>query len=149
MLVEVKAKVSRVIDSKTRKTTETYLIDNVELFSQAEYRVMSILVHEQEDGIVENFELQSLRLSPIKEVATQFLNDGEHSFIAALEDIFTDDAGNEKHLRYNVLLWADSLTEADSRAHSLARQGYNMLIQGIRQADYIYQNHITDENSNS
>ena len=41
MLVEVKVKVARVIDSKTRKRTETFLLDK-EFFAEAEYTVKSI-----------------------------------------------------------------------------------------------------------
>lgn len=97
---------------------------------------MSSLVHEQEEGTVENFEIQSLRISPIKEVADQFT--GEYTFIATLKDIFHDDEGNEKTLKYKVLLWADNLTQANQNVHQLAREGYDMQIEGIKQVDYEY-----------
>ena len=51
MLIEVKVKVARVIDSKTRKRTETFLLEK-ELFSQAEYAVMAALSQEMEAGTV-------------------------------------------------------------------------------------------------
>jgi hypothetical protein len=138
MLIEVKVKVARVIDGKTRKRTETYVVNNCELYSNAEYRVMSILIHEQEESTVESFEIQSLRLSQIKEIDDQTINNTLPSFIATLIDIFHQDDGTEKKLKYKVLLWADNLTAANRRANELSHQGYDMQIEGIKQVDYEY-----------
>ena len=135
MLVEVKVKVARVIDGKTRKRTETYLTDK-EVFAQAEMEVITCLVQEQEAGVVEDFEIQSLKISPIKEVATQF--EGTNTFIATLKDIWIDDDGNEKTLKYKVLLWANDLTQANARALQLSHQGYDMQVESIKQVDYDY-----------
>jgi hypothetical protein len=138
MLIEVKVKVARIIDGKTRKRTETYVVNNCELYSNAEYRVMSVLIHEQEEGIVESFEIQSLKLSQIKEIDDQSIDNSIPSFIATLIDIFHQDDGTEKKLRYKVLLWADNLTAANRRANELSHQGYDMQIEGIKQVDYEY-----------
>ena len=138
MLVEVKVKVARIIDGKTRKRTETFLLDR-ELFTQAEYTVMTALSQEMEAGTVEGFEIQSLRISPIKEVAEQFRSDSAiNTYIATLRDIWLADDGTEKQLKYKVLLWAEDLTAANSNAHRLAREGYDMQIEGIKQVDYEY-----------
>jgi hypothetical protein len=138
MLIEVKVKVARVIDGKTRKRTETYVVNNCELYSNAEYRVMSVLIHEQEEGTVESFEIQSLKLSQIKEIDDQSIDNSIPSFIATLIDIFHQDDSTEKKLRYKVLLWADNLTAANRRANELSHQGYDMQIEGIKQVDYEY-----------
>ncbi len=135
MLIEVKAKVARIIDGKTRKRQETFLIDK-ELFAEAEYAVTANLSNDQEQGEVEDFEIQSLKMSQIREVATQFT--GTDTFIATLKDIWLDNDGTEKTLKYKVLLWADDLTAANTRVHQLAREGYNMLIEGIKQVNYEY-----------
>lgn len=135
MLIEVKVKVARVIDSKTRKRTETFLLDK-ELFSEAEYIVTAYLNTQIAEGTVESFEIQSLKISQIKEIATQF--NGENTFIATLIDIWLDDDGIEKKLKYKVLLWADTPSQAMSNILQLAREGYNMQIEGIKQVDYDY-----------
>lgn len=136
MLIEVKVKVSRIVNEKTRWVTETYLVDR-ELFSQAEYTVTQTLEEEMSSNLIEDYTIQSLRMSSIKEIADQF--EGEHSFIATLNDIFIlTDSGLEKKLRYKVLLWANNLTEANANAQQLARQGYDMHIEGIKEVDYIY-----------
>ena len=141
MLVEVKVKVARIIDGKTRKRTETYLMDK-ELFSEAEYGVMSSLSQEVEAGTVDSFEIQSLRISPIKEICDQWMQDytlsGYPAFIATLKDIFHTDDGTEKILKYKVLLWAGNHSQALQRVQELAHQGYDMQIEGIKQVDYEY-----------
>lgn len=137
MLIEVKAKVSRIIDSKLRKRTETYLIDK-ELYAEAEYAVMSSLANEQELGTVDSSEIVSLRQSPIKEICEDTMPGSAFTFIATLKDIFHDDNGNEKSMRYKVLLWANDLSQANQRVQQLARQGYDMQIEGIKQVEYEY-----------
>ena len=141
MLIEVKVKVARVINGKTRKRTETYLIDK-EVFAEAELAVMAQMSEELNSGIVDSYEVQSLRISPIKEICDQWLDDytlnGYPTFIATLKDIFHADDGTEKTLRYKVLLWAESHSQALSRVTALAREGYDMQIEGIKQVDYEY-----------
>lgn len=145
MLIEVKVKVARIIDGKTRKRTETYIVDK-ELFSEAEYMVMSRLTQEQTEGTVESFEIQGLKISQIKEVAGQF--NGTFTYIITLKDIWLDDDGTEKYLKYKVLLDADDAADATSNALQLARQGYDMQVEGIKQVDYEYlvnQEDVEDE----
>lgn len=139
MLVEVKAKVSRIIEEKTRKRTETFLTDK-EFFSQAEYQVQNLLSEEQSSHLNDGFEIQSLRISPIKEVCTQY--QGEIPFIATLKSIWLEDDGTEKSLKYKVLLWADSLTQANNSVLELSSEGYDMEVESIKQVDYTY---LTDD----
>lgn len=140
MLIEVKVKVARIIDGKTRKRTETYLKPDCELFVEAEQAVMQKLTQEQTDGTVDNFEIQSLRISPIKEVCTQFV--GEFRYIATLTDVFHTDDGTEKTLKYKVMLDANGHTDAVHNIQTLVRQGYDMHIEGIKEVDYEY---LTEE----
>ena len=136
MLVEVKVKVARIIDSKTRKRVETYVVSNCDLFVEAEQKVMETLAAEQSSHLIESFQIQSLRISPIMEVCVQYT--GEIAFIATLKDYFHADDGTEKILKYKVLLWADSHADALSRIQELAREGYDMHIEGIKEVEYKY-----------
>lgn len=132
MLIEVKVKVTRTVDGKKRKRIETYVLDK-DLFSQAEYDVSAFLFN---DNTVEEREIQSLKLSPIKEIADQY--EGQYSYIATLKAIFHDDEGNEKYTRYKVLLWADDLTSATHNVRQLQREGYDMQVEGLKEVDYTY-----------
>lgn len=133
MLIEVKTKVTRLVDNKKRKRLETYILQR-DFFSEAEYAVTDHLTNG--DVGVDSFEIQSLRLSPVKEIAGQF--EGQYSYLATLRDIFHDDDGNEKYLRYKVLLWADDLTSATHHVRELQREGYDMFIEGLKEVDYEY-----------
>ena len=135
MLIEVKVKVTRIIDTKKRKKLETYIL-NKDFFSEAEYKVTEILNTQHNEGIVDSFEIQSLKLSTIKEIADQY--EGQYSFLATLKDIYHDDNGNEKSMKYKVLLWANDLTSATHNARELQRQGYDMQIEGLKEVDYTY-----------
>lgn len=141
MLIEVKAKVTWLVDSKPKKTTETYVLDK-EVFAQAEYAVMTLLNQYHNEGTVESFEIQSLKASPIKEIIDQY--QGEHSFIASLKDTVLQNDGSEKSLRYKILLWADSIPAAMNQTREIASQGYDMVIEGLRQVDYYYLNSQED-----
>lgn len=142
MLIEVKAKVTWLIDGKPRKKIETFIVSDCELFSNAEYRVMAYLLDRQNEGFVSSSEIISLRQSPIKEVCTQWLNNyinhGYLSFIATLKDVQLTDDGTEKVFKYKVLLWAQDHTQALQRVQSLVYQGYDMYIEGIKQVNYEY-----------
>lgn len=135
MLIEVKVKVTRIIDTKKRKKLETYIL-NKDFFSEAEYKVTEILNTQHNEGTVDSFEIQSLKLSTIKEIADQY--EGQYSFLATLKDIYHDDNGNEKSMKYKVLLWANDLTSATHNARELQRQGYDMQIEGLKEVDYTY-----------
>ena len=71
MLVEVKVKVARNIDDKVRKRSEVYILENCQLFAEAEYKVTAELTEEVNSHLVEDFEIQSIKVSQLKEVYTQ------------------------------------------------------------------------------
>lgn len=135
MLIEVKTKVTRIEGKKYKRVITTFILDK-ELFSQAEYTVTELLENEKKNGTVFDYEIQSLKCSSIKELATQYT--GENTFVVTLTDVFTDDEGNEKPLKYKVLLWAKDLSEAWERTKELLEQGYDMHIEGIKEVPYEY-----------
>ena len=137
MLIEVKAKVAWIIDGKVKRKQETFILDK-EVFAEAEYAVMSLLEGYRREGTVDIFEIQGLKLSIVKEVITQY--QGECTFIASLRDVFLQDDGSEKVLRYKVLLWADNISDAMAHTRELASQGYDMQIDGLKEVNYTYLN---------
>lgn len=146
MLIEVKSKVAWVIDNKIKRKLETYILDQ-EVFANAEYAVMRLLSDHRNEGTVDNFEIQGLKISTVKEVITQF--QGEYSFIASLRDTMLMDDGSEKTIKYKVLLWADSITEAMTHAREIAQQGYDMQIDSLKEVNYTYLNMQENEESTS
>ena len=137
MLIEVKARVAWKIDGKVKKKMETYILDK-EVFAQAEYEVMALLNSHREESTVEDFDILGLKLSTVKEVITQYV--GDYSFIATLRDTIIQDDNSEKQIKYKVLLWANSITEAMNHAREVASQGYDMQIDGLKEVNYTYLN---------
>lgn len=132
MLVEAKVKVTRVVDEKPRKRTETYLV-NKDFFSEVEYDITQRMG--QDEQIVES-DIMSMRQSSIREVVTDY--QGDTTYIATLRDIYVGDDGTEKALKYQVLLWANDLTEANTNALALVKQGYDMEVESIKEVNYKY-----------
>ena len=135
MLIEVKVKTVRTVDGKTRKKTETYILDK-EVFAEAEYAVTAELTEEQNSSLLDSFEIQSLKIASVKEIYTQY--EGEKTYIATLKDVFLETDGTEKTLKYKVLLWANNLSQANISVQELASQNYNMNIEGIKEVEYNY-----------
>lgn len=137
MLIEVKAKVTWVVDNKSKRATETFIL-NKEVFAQAEYTVMNELTQKVNAGLATDYDIVNLRVSAVREVVTQY--EGEYSYIVSLRDTMLQDDGTEKVIKYKVLLWATSITEAMSHAREIVAQGYDMQIDSLREVNYTYLN---------
>ena len=135
MLIEVKARVSWIIDDKIRKRQETYILDQ-EFFSGAEYAVTTVLMNHKNEGEVEDYEITALKFAVVKEIITQY--QGDNSYIVTLRDIIHQDDGSEKQVKYKVLLWANNISEAMTHAREIAQQGYDMQIDGLKEVSYTY-----------
>lgn len=136
MLIETKVKISKEIDNKLRKYSTVFLTDSENLLD-AIATVMAHLnrLHDSEE--ISDAELISCKQSSIKEVATQF--EGEKSYIATLKDIWVDEvSGEEKAIRYKVLLYADDLTICNENVQQLSREGYDMLVESLTEMDMEY-----------
>ena len=149
MLIEVKAKVAWVIDTKVRRKLETFILDR-EVFAEAEYAVMSMLSNNVNDGTVESYEILGMKVSQVKEIVTQY--QGENTYVASLRDTFLQNDGTEKTIRYKVLLWANNISDAMTNTRGIASQGYDMQIDSLREVNYTYlnsqRNEDTAENEN-
>lgn len=135
MLIEVKAKVAWKIDGKVKKKVETCIIDE-EVFAYAENAVTSYLEQYKTTGEAEDFEITGLKPSIVKEIITQY--EGDHTFIATLRNTTLLDDGSEKIIKYKILLWANNIAEAMTHTREIARQGYDMQIDGLKEVNYHY-----------
>lgn len=144
MLIEVKVKVAWIIDSKIKKRVETYIMDT-EVFAQAEYTIMTNLTRDKDAGIIDSFDIVSLKASSIREICSQY--EGENSYIATLRDIIIQDDDTEKTIRYKVLLWANNISDAMSHTREITSQGYNMSIDGLKEVNYTYIEHEVSSTS--
>ena len=135
MLIETKVKLTKEVDGRTFKHTTNYLSDDENLVD-ALATVLSHLHSMQASHLIEDAVIISCKQSSIKEVATQF--DGDKSYIATLKDVWVDEIGDEKSLRYKVLLYAADLTECNQHVQELSREGYDMSVESLVEVDMEY-----------
>lgn len=126
MYYEIAIKVKRMTDKGTEKeVTERYITDS-NLFSEAEAKGLHLLAEDNLEG-----DVIAIRRSNVREIVNES-EDKEFFFRATIVDIFIDDNEKEKELKYNVLVKADNLAEATSKANEYMRQGLqDMRLDGV------------------
>lgn len=114
MLYELKLKVKQLADNgKEKEVIERYITD-VELFAEAEEKGM-----EQYNGECDVF---AITQSKIIEIVNK-KEDDKPFFKATIIKEYTDDAGNEKEMKYPVLVCAKDITDANKLMQDYMRQG--------------------------
>ena len=117
MYYEITDRVKRVKDDGTEKEVNERYITDCLTFAEAEQKGMEAYSADNTDG-----DVVAVKRSNVKEIVNEN-EDKQHYFKATIVDIFTDDNGNEKELKYYVLIRADNLTEATAKANEYMRQG--------------------------
>lgn len=126
MYYEITDRVKRVKDDGTEKEVNERYITDCLTFAEAELKGMEAYSADNTDG-----DVVAVKRSNVKEIVNEN-EEKQHYFKATIVDIFTDDNGNEKELKYYVLIRADNLTEATSKANDYLRQGLSdMRLDGI------------------
>lgn len=115
----------------TKVVRESYLVENAETFSDAEYA----LYNQNKDCV--GIEVVALKRSKIKEIAKHAGKLDTAMFIATLTDVFTDDNGNEKELNYDIAFFAPNIQEAHNFIIYYTEQGYCMEMRSLKQAKFI------------
>lgn len=126
MYFEGKIKVRKTNEKgKEITVTEHYIIENEELFAQAEYRLMELC-----NG---DCEVTHISKSSIREIVNA-KEEGKPFFKATIVDIFVTDDGTEKETTYPVLVCARDITEADRLIKEYMNQGLDdMKLKGIKE----------------
>lgn len=114
MLYELKLKVKQLADNGEEKEVIERYITDVELFAEAEAKGM-----EQYNGECDVFAISQ---SKIIEIFNK-KEDDKPFFKATIIKEYTDDAGNEKEMKYHVLVCAKDITEANKLMQDYMRQG--------------------------
>ena len=119
-------KVTRVKDDGTEKeATERYITDCL-TFEEAERKGMETYSADNTEG-----DVIAVKRSNVREIVNED-EEKEHYFKATIVDVFVDDNGKEKELKYYVLIRADDLGEATDKANEYMRQGLqDMRLDGI------------------
>lgn len=123
MYYEVKVKIEKEnAKGELKQVTEHYIVDNCELFAEAEAKALEEFNNECDVFFVCR--------SKIKEIVNQKDID-KPFFKATIVDVITDDNGEEKENKEVVLVCAKNVKEATSIMEEFLKQGYDMRLDGI------------------
>ena len=109
-----------VMDNKgnDKSITEAFFIENCTSWADAEDKMLGYFNSENE--------VVGMAISKVMEVVntpTQEEKMDMFVYRAVIASIYTDDDGNEKEMKYPVLLWAKNIEEAMSVVNDYLRQG--------------------------
>lgn len=123
MLYEFKVKIEREnAKGELKQVAEHYIIDNCELFAEVEAKAL-----EEFGGNCDVFFVARSKISEIvndKEIGKPF-------FKATVVDTFTDDEGNEKETKYQMLVCANDIAEANKIITEYLKQGYDTRLDSL------------------
>lgn len=125
MLYEITTKVKKTQeDGSEKEVTERYITD-CELFSEAEYAGMKTYKDASGGDVI------AIKRSNVREIVNE-QDDKDYYYKATIVTKTIDDKENEKEQKYYVLIRADSLIEATSKANEYMKQGLDeMFLDGI------------------
>jgi len=105
---------------------EKYLVENVETFAEAEAKG-----YEWCDGET-NLDVIAVKRSKVKEIINTRQSNEDLIWIAEMQDVFTTDDGDEKYIKYKVILFAKTIASAHAIMENYIKQGYNMELIGVK-----------------
>lgn len=125
MLYEITTKVKKTQeDGSEKEVTERYITD-CDLFSLAEYAGMKTYKDASDGDVI------AIKRSNVREIVNE-QDDKDYYYKATIVTKTIDDKENEKEQKYYVLIRADNLTEANSKANEYMKQGLDeMFLDGI------------------
>ena len=66
--------------------------------------------------------------------------------MATLKDIWVDEvSGEEKAIRYKVMLYSNDLTDCNTNVQQLRREGYDMEVESLTEVDMLYLETVNTE----
>lgn len=113
-----------------RNWKESYVLENAISFSDAEDKLL-----DYGEGLTE-IDVVSIKRSKVKEIINTRKSGEEMIFAAELQDVFLNEDGTEKEIKYKVLLFAKTFDEAKAIMSEYIKQGYSMEIVGIKKTKF-------------
>lgn len=94
---------------------ENYLVDKCVFFAEAEVKMLEEYNNENE--------VVAMKQSKIREFVNNRIKDEQDIYIAIIEDIFVEDDESEKRIKYEVGVFAESVSEATRIVLDYMKQG--------------------------
>ena len=120
------------VDSKgnDRNRKQNLILEHAESFANAEE-----IGYDYGSGLTA-IDVVAIKRSKIKEIANERTSDDEKIFLATLVDVFHNDDGSEKEMKYTIAFFSKSMASANAYINEYAKQGYNMSITKIVESKY-------------
>jgi hypothetical protein len=120
------------VDSKgnDRNVKESLILEHAESFADAEQ-----IGYDYGSGLT-GLDVVAIKRSKIKEIANERTSDDEKIFLATLVDVFLNEDGTEKEMKYTIAFFSKSMASANAYINEYAKQGYNMSITKIVESKY-------------
>ena len=121
MFYHVKVQFTSVNESgATIKEKQEVLVDNCELFAEAEKKVLDEFIYAGTGDV----EVTNMKRSNIMEFANSHQGgDDENIYTATIVSIFVEESGKEKETKYHVGVFAKSVNEATSIVQQYMKMG--------------------------
>lgn len=121
-----------VVDEKgvDRSKTESIILEHAESFADAEQ-----IGYDYGSGYT-GLDVVAIKRSKIKEIANERTSDDEKIFLATLVDVFLNEDGTEKEMKYTIAFFSKNMATANVYINEYAKQGYNMSITKIVESKY-------------
>lgn len=125
--------------NEVKSKTSKIIINNVNLFSEAEYAALKYANEEwKNDTLTTEPDVTAIKRSRIYEFANK-PDDGEKIYLATIDDTFVDDNGKEKAIHYLIGIYADDITKAKNTATEYMKQGISdMTLVGLNETKFEY-----------
>jgi hypothetical protein len=127
MLYEVEISFTDLED-KTIK--EKYFVEAEEFFANVEHSVYKTF------HALNDLDVTKIKRSNIKEVANQRNVPEDKIWIAELQDVFVDDEGKEKPLRYKIAFFSETYESANEFIIEYSKQGYQMSLVSLKLSNF-------------
>lgn len=109
---------------------EKYVLEDEPSFSSVEERLYKIFSDK-------DFDVTAIKRSKIKEIANHRVGQEDLMWIAEVQDVFHDDAGNEKYMKYKILFYSRTFDTAKTFITEYIKQGYDMTLISLKLTKFI------------
>lgn len=110
---------------------EKYVLDNEDSFSTTEQHLYNEFA-----ATYDNIDVVDIKRSKIKEIANTRSNDDDLIWLAEMQDIFVDDEGNQKAIKYKIAFYSKNYDTANAFVTEYAKQGYDMAMIGLKLTNF-------------
>ena len=128
MIYEVTINYTKFDEEKqTEKSVkENFIVNEAESFSDAEQQANTYCKAFKEVDVT------AIKQSKIKEIANERSDTDDYIWLAEMQDVFIDDAGNKKPIKYRVAFFSTTYESANAFITDYAKQGYEMSLVSLK-----------------